>query len=44
MFVAPQISPTDVEVTAIDQNCVRVSWGPVEYPNGPKSGLVYQVP
>jgi len=41
--VAPQVAPRNFKVTAVSPYCVSLSYDPVLYPNGPESGLVYQV-
>jgi len=43
LFSAPQIAPRNFKVTAESPYCVSMSYDPVLYPNGPESGLVYQV-
>jgi len=43
LFLAPQVAPRNFRLTAISPNCVSLSYDPVLYPNGPESGLVYQV-
>jgi len=39
----PQVAPRNFRVTAVSPYCVSLSYDPVLYPNGPESGLVYQV-
>jgi len=43
VFVAPQVAPKNFELTAVSPYCVSLSYDPVLYPNGPHSGIVYQV-
>jgi len=40
---APQVAPRNFKLTAVSLYCVSLSYDPVLYPNGPESGLVYQV-
>jgi len=40
---APQVKPRNFALTAVSSYCVSMSYDPVLYPNGPESGLVYQV-
>jgi len=40
---APQVAPRNFILTAVSPYCVSLSYDPVLYPNGPESGLVYQV-
>jgi len=40
---APQVTPRNFKVTSVSPYCVSLSYDPVLYPNGPESGLVYQV-
>jgi len=42
-ILAPQVAPRNFELTAVSPYCVSLSYDPVLYPNGPQSGLVYQV-
>jgi len=42
-FLAPQVAPRNFKLTAVSPYCVSLSYDPVLYPNGPESGLVYQV-
>jgi len=43
LFPAPQVAPRSFKLTAVSSYCVSLSYDPVLYPNGPESGLVYQV-
>jgi len=43
VFLAPQVAPISFKLKAVSPYCVSVSYDPVFYPNGPESGLVYQV-
>jgi len=43
VVLAPQIAPRNFKLTAVSPYCVSLSYDPVLYPNGPESGLVYQV-
>jgi len=43
LFLAPQVAPRNFKLTAVSPYCVSLSYDPVLYPNGPESGLVYQV-
>jgi len=43
LFSAPQVAPKNFKLTALSSYCVNMSYDPVLYPNGPQSGLVYQV-
>jgi len=43
LFLAPQVAPRNFKLTALSPYCVSLSYDPVLYPNGPESGLVYQV-
>jgi len=40
---APQVAPRNFKLTAVSPYCVSLRYDPVLYPNGPESGLVYQV-
>jgi len=42
-FSAPQVAPRNFKLTAVSPYCVSLSYDPVEFANGPESGLVYQV-
>jgi len=43
IVLAPQVAPRNFKLTAVSPYCVSLSYDPVLYPNGPDSGLVYQV-
>jgi len=43
LSLAPQVAPRNFKLTAVSPYCVSLSYDPVLYPNGPESGLVYQV-
>jgi len=43
LFLAPQVAPRNFKLTTVSPYCVSLSYDPVLYPNGPESGLVYQV-
>jgi len=43
LSTAPQVAPRNFKLTAVSPYCVSMSYDPVLYPNGPESGLVYQV-
>jgi len=43
VVLATQVAPRNFKLTAVSSYCVRLSYDPVLYPNGPESGLVYQV-
>jgi len=43
IVLAPQVAPRNFKLTAVSPYCVSLSYDPVLYPNGPESGLVYQV-
>jgi len=43
LSTAPQVTPRNFKLTAVSPYCVSLSYDPVEFPNGPESGLVYQV-
>jgi len=43
LYIAPQVAPRNFKLTAVSPYCVSLSYDPVLYPNGPESGLVYQV-
>jgi len=43
LLTAPQVKPRNFKLTAASPYCVSLSYDPVVYPNGPESGLVYQV-
>lgn len=38
IILGPQISPTDIKITAVNATCVSMSWEPPEYPNGQITG------
>jgi len=43
LLTAPQVAPRNFALTAVSLYCVSLSYDPVLYPNGPESGLIYQV-
>jgi len=43
LLTAPQVAPKNFKLTAVSPYCVSLSYDHVLYPNGPESGLVYQV-
>jgi len=43
LFLAPQVAPRNLKLTAVSPYCVSMSYDPVLYANGPENGLVYQV-
>jgi len=43
VFLAAQVAPRNFKLIAVSPYCVSLSYDHVLYPNGPESGLVYQV-